>query len=346
METMLEITGAVESTMGAVALTEVPLDQLAADIKREHEAAEYSMRDSLMHARAAGVKLLEVKRRLAFGEFMPWVDTHCEFSHSTANLYMKIAKRWETLGDSQQVANLTLRQASQLLYLDPSDEDAEATAELVNLKLLDWPDLDGLEPLEVRALVKEVRSYYEDLCFEPDEAVAARRVARSEEWNPVVTLNRDAIRTDACRVATELRDGKIGKGNVRQRLRRIEMTVLEAKVEETTPTGQKPAETKPPGASVAVLRHVSPFEAYAERTQRFIAETHALLTEPHGLLSERVTLTHWQRQRLVKLITDARQALDELEEQAGQDAAETCDVSATQEPKPPLKRVSIGGIGG
>jgi len=311
----------------AAALDEVPLEQLAADIKREHEAAEYNMRDSLKHARSAGVKLLEVKRRLAYGEFMPWVDTHCEFSHSTANLYMKIAKRWDTLGDSQPVTNLTLRQASQLLYMDPSDEDAEATAELVNLKLLDWPDLDGLEPLEVRALAKEVRSYYEDLCFEPDEALAAKRAALPDEWNPVVTINRNAIRTCACRVASELRDGKSGKGKVRQRLRSLEMTVLEAAVKDTTPTGEQPAETKPPGARVAVLRHVSPFEAYAERTQRFIAETHALLTEPHGLLNERVTLSDWQRQRLVKLITDVRQALDELEEQAGQDDANRVEVA-------------------
>ena len=292
METTLEVTAAVESTAGAVALCDLPLDQLAADIKREHQAAEYSMSDSLMHARAAGVKLLEVKSRLPYGEWMSWVRTHCEFSHATANLYMKVAKRWDTLGDSQQVTNLTLRQASELMYMDPSDEDAEATAELVNLKLLDWPDLDGLDPLEVRALVKEVRLYYEDLCFEPDEAVAAKRAALPVEWNPVVTLNRGAIRTDACRVATELREGKTGRGRVRQRLRRVEMTMLGAKVKDTTPTGQQPAETKLLREKVAVVRHVSPFEAYVERTQRFIAETHALLTEPHTLLNERVTLSY------------------------------------------------------
>lgn len=103
METTLEITDAVESTTGAVAVTAValcdlPLDQLAADIKREHQAAEYGMRDSLMHARAAGVKLIEVKSRLPYGEFMSWVRTHCEFSHPTANLYMKVAKYGDTLG--------------------------------------------------------------------------------------------------------------------------------------------------------------------------------------------------------------------------------------------------------
>jgi hypothetical protein len=241
---------------------------------------------------------------LAYGEFMPWVDLHCGFSHSTANLYMKVAKGWDTLGDSQQVTNLTLRQASELLYMDPSDEDAEATAELIDLKLLDWPDLDGLEPLTVRALVKEVRLYFEDLCYEPDEAAAAKRAAMAEEWEPDVTINRGAVRTDARRVAAELKDGKTGRGRVRQRLRRLEMPMLKAKVKEMMPTGSAG----------------SAFEAYMERAQRFIAETHVLLTEPHGLLNERVTLSDWQHQRLVKLIAEVQQALEELEQQAAPDS--------------------------
>jgi hypothetical protein len=310
METTLEITDAVEGTTGAISLTEgttdaislteITLDQLAADIKREHQAAEYSVRDSLMHARAAGVKLIEVKARLPYGKFMSWVRTHCEFSHPTANLYMKVAKCWDTLGDSQQVTNLTLRQAGELLYMDPSDEDAEATADLINLKLLDWPDLAGLDPLTVRALVKEVRSYFEDVCMEPDEAVAAKRAALPEEWEPGWALNRGAIRTDARRVASQLKDGKCSRGKLRQHLRIMERGMLRAKVKETTPSGEKP---------------VPHFEAYVDRMYVFIAETHALF-EPYGLLRQRLTLSVWQRDRLVKLIADVKQALDELEEQA------------------------------
>jgi hypothetical protein len=304
----------IDTTM--VAISNLPLDQLAVAIKRAHEAAEYSMRDSLSHARSAGVNLLEVKSRLRHGEWMPWVRTHCGISHSTTNLYMKIAKRWDTLGDSQQVVNLTLRQASQLLYLEPSDEDAEFTAELINLKLLDWGDLEGLEPLEVRALVKEVRSYYEDLCFEPDEALAAKRATLHLEWNPIVTLDRNAVRSDAQRVATELRVGKIGRAKVRTRLRHIEITVLDAKAKELRVTGGKNVDTKSPRERI-VLRHVEPLEGYDERARRFIEETRTLLTRPHGLLNKRLTLSTSQRQRLGSLIADVRNAVDQLEGQVG-----------------------------
>jgi hypothetical protein len=91
------------------------LDQLAVDIKHEHEAAEASIRDSLMHAREAGDKLMEVKLRLKHGEWMPWVEANCQFSHSTALLYFNVALRWNELANSQHVENLTLHKAAEML---------------------------------------------------------------------------------------------------------------------------------------------------------------------------------------------------------------------------------------
>lgn len=91
------------------------LDQLAVEIKHEHEAVEASIRDSLMHAKVAGEKLIEVKDRLQRGEWMPWVEAHCGCSHSTALLYVNVARRWDELVNSQPVENLTLHKAAEAL---------------------------------------------------------------------------------------------------------------------------------------------------------------------------------------------------------------------------------------
>jgi hypothetical protein len=309
------MTTTIQSSEVQTPLCDVTFDQLAVEIKREHEAAGYRFRESLNHARAAGVRLLEVKSRLAHGEYMPWVKAHCGFSQSTANLYAKLAKGWGALGNSQQVANLSLRDASALLYMDPTDEHADAAGQLVNLGLLDWCDLDGLEPLETRALVTEVRQVYEDLCFEVDEGVEAQRAAMPDAWDPPLTLNRFAIRSDARRVATDLKTGKIGKGQVRGRLRRVEAIQATHKTTER-PTDSKERKTSPPSRSPTIVQHISPFQTYVERTRRFIDDTRALLTEPHGLLDERVTLSAVQRGQLAKLIASVRGALDALEEGA------------------------------
>ncbi len=98
-----------------LAFEPLTLDQLAVEIKREYEAAEASIRDSLMHAKAVGEMLMEVKDRLKHGEWMPWVQAHCQFSHSTALLYFNVALRWNELSNSQRVENLSLRQAADIL---------------------------------------------------------------------------------------------------------------------------------------------------------------------------------------------------------------------------------------
>ena len=38
-----------------------------------------------------GEELIEVKQKLAHGEFKPWIKEHCTFSYAAANKYMKVA---------------------------------------------------------------------------------------------------------------------------------------------------------------------------------------------------------------------------------------------------------------
>src|SRR5207244_1073209 len=90
------------------------LSKLAEEITNEHEAAEVGLRDSVLHARRAGELLIQVKEQLQHGEFMAWVEANCRFKHSTATLYMKIARAW-TLEDYQRVGNLSQRNLAQVV---------------------------------------------------------------------------------------------------------------------------------------------------------------------------------------------------------------------------------------
>lgn len=111
-----EIGDELMSTLVENETTAPGLDQLAVEINQAHEAAERSVRDSLLRAREAGQKLIAVKRQLEHGAFMPWVAQHCECSHASANLYMKIARNWDAvLGKSDNIQNISLHQANMLL---------------------------------------------------------------------------------------------------------------------------------------------------------------------------------------------------------------------------------------
>lgn len=95
------------TTLLEATLAALDLDQLVREINEEHHAADQAMRDGVDHARRAGQLLLHVKNKLKYGEFMPWVEQHCDFSHRTATMYMRIAGEWDRITENwQSVANL------------------------------------------------------------------------------------------------------------------------------------------------------------------------------------------------------------------------------------------------
>lgn len=150
------MTTMVESEAAVLAARKAELDQLLVEIKREHEATARSMGDSLRHAREVGRKLIAVKAILAHGQFMPWVEEECGFSHSTANLYMKIARNWDErlLGNSERVQSISLHQAAELLRSRDTSAQERTWSE----------DLDTTLTLNsCNRLMKEVRLFGERL---------------------------------------------------------------------------------------------------------------------------------------------------------------------------------------
>ncbi len=90
--------------------------QLYQAILKEHRAVERGHRDMLAHARRAGQLLLRAKVQMRHGTFMKWIARWNQFSHATANLYMRIAKGWDRLEtNSERIMNSSLLEVDEWL---------------------------------------------------------------------------------------------------------------------------------------------------------------------------------------------------------------------------------------
>jgi Protein of unknown function (DUF3102) len=78
-----------------------------------------SLKESVRHAITAGELLIEAKRQLSHGRWLPWLRDHCTISERTAQLYMRVAKsRTEIEAQMRNgVADLSLNEAAAVLML-------------------------------------------------------------------------------------------------------------------------------------------------------------------------------------------------------------------------------------
>lgn len=67
------------------------LDQLAAEIRVEHEACEAAMTATVQHAIRAGELLTDAKAQVRHGEWLPWLEANFAGARQTATLYMRLA---------------------------------------------------------------------------------------------------------------------------------------------------------------------------------------------------------------------------------------------------------------
>jgi hypothetical protein len=125
-------TAAVESKIVVVA---TDLTILANKIK----AAHAGVRDGFQHAVKAGLYLIQAKRLVRHGEWLPWLENHCEVSERTARAYMQLAKMPDgvlLIGDHRvdqngnAVADLSFRQAIKKVA-KPKASKSTVAAEIV-----------------------------------------------------------------------------------------------------------------------------------------------------------------------------------------------------------------------
>lgn len=100
------------------------LTTLAADIRREYDAAQDAFAAAVEHAIRAGELLHEAKGQLPHGAWLPWLAEHFPASERTARGYMRLA------ANRQRVADLgpaSLREALASLS-EPRDTPADVGA--------------------------------------------------------------------------------------------------------------------------------------------------------------------------------------------------------------------------
>lgn len=98
-------------------MTPVNLARIATDANAHHAAAAEAAENALAHAAAAGELLIEAKRALPHGGWLPWLKEHCTFSPRTAQTYMQLAQ----LPNAQRAAHLSLRKATALLAIPKTE---------------------------------------------------------------------------------------------------------------------------------------------------------------------------------------------------------------------------------
>jgi hypothetical protein len=101
------------------------LAELAGRINAEHNEALSAARASLVHARNAGLLLLDARKQCDHGQWLPWLKDNVRFSERTAQTYMRVAKRWPELEAKAQLpAHLTIEDALKLLVAPTTDEES------------------------------------------------------------------------------------------------------------------------------------------------------------------------------------------------------------------------------
>src|SRR5262245_43644203 len=78
------------------ALMAADLARVAAEINAAHARVERAMRNAAEDARAAGKMLIGVKAKLPHGAWLPWLRANLTLSERTAQVYMKLARNWDS----------------------------------------------------------------------------------------------------------------------------------------------------------------------------------------------------------------------------------------------------------
>jgi hypothetical protein len=95
------------------AVREVPIEEIAAQIKTAHALAEEGARSSLTHAFRAGELLHQAKKRVPHGAWLSWLAQECHVKTRSAQGYMALYKNYGT--NATRVAHLPLREILRLL---------------------------------------------------------------------------------------------------------------------------------------------------------------------------------------------------------------------------------------
>jgi len=135
---------------------------LAADIRREHDAAQAKFASAVEHAVRCGELLTEAKAQVAHGEWLPWLAEHFPASVRKAQGYMRLACRAQ---DARALAHLGIEGALRHLAAPPAVQPTPTPGE------------HHLDEADERRLVDDAYRRLEDT-DSPAECAAIAETAR------------------------------------------------------------------------------------------------------------------------------------------------------------------------
>lgn len=164
----------------------VSLAERVERIKRLYEAGVLCVRQGTEHWINVGIELIEAKKDVRYGEWIPWIEANLPFSPRFAQMCMRVSCHSESIrGNAKDLSHLALESALDRLaeprqeplmtivhpepehYIDPADDPMPQYDPLPGQQSL-FDDKEG-EPQERDAFKPEVDRFGEDFLKEWDK---------------------------------------------------------------------------------------------------------------------------------------------------------------------------------
>lgn len=171
-----------------------------------------------------GRRLCEAKGILHHGQFGLWVSENFEFSHSSANTFMKLYEEYGAdqltifgaVANSQTIANLPYSKALSLLAIPK--EEREEFAKEVGAEKLSTRELE--KAIKERNAAEKAKADAEERARELDEKLASAEMARAKAEK--IAREADAARDQVLKLEADLKKKKDSEAKLKEKLRKAQ----------------------------------------------------------------------------------------------------------------------------
>ena len=171
-----------------------------------------------------GRRLVEAKGIIPHGQFGAWVKENFEFSHSSANTYMRLFEEYGAdqltifgaVANSQTFANLPYSKALQLLAIPK--EEREEFAKEVGAESLSTRELEKVIKERNEAVDRRIEA--EERAKEYEQKLASAEIAKAKAES--AAKDADAVREKVAKLEADLKKKKDSETRYKEKLREAE----------------------------------------------------------------------------------------------------------------------------